>query len=62
MMGQGKEICDIPELFIITVVLIASCKLFRNEYISLGGVGLMKTLKRLLAALELLSHDVRLKM
>ena len=56
MIGQGKEICDIPELFIITV--FTSCKLFRNEYISLGGVGLIKTLKSLLAALALLSHEV----
>lgn len=61
-MGQGKEICDIPELFIITVIFITSCKLFKNEYLSLGGVGLIKTLKRLLAALKLLSHDVWLKM
>lgn len=42
MMGQGKEIGDIPELFIITVVFITSCKLFRNEYILLGGVVLIK--------------------
>lgn len=61
MIGQGKEICDIPELFIVTVVSIASCKLFRNKYISLGGVGLIKALKRLLAALELLNCDVWLK-
>lgn len=58
MMGQGKEIRDIPELFIITVAFISSCKLFRNKRISLGGVGLIKTLKRLLAALELLSQDI----
>lgn len=61
MMGQGKEIHDIPELFILTVAFISSCKLFRNKYVSLGGVGLIKTLKRLLAALELLSHDIWLK-
>lgn len=62
MMGKGKEIHDIPELFIKTVVFITSCKLLRNEYISLGGTGLIKTLKRLLAAVELLSRDVQLKM
>lgn len=57
MMGQGKELSDMPELYLITVVFITSYKLFRNEYISLGNLGLTKTLKRLLAVLELLSPD-----
>jgi len=60
-MGKGKEIHDIPELFIKTLVSIASWRLFRNEHISLGGAGLLKTLKSLLAALEVLGHDARLK-
>lgn len=46
-----------PELYLITVVFITSYKLFRNKYISLGNLGLTKTLKRLLAVLELLSPD-----
>lgn len=61
MMVRGKEIRDIPGVFIITVAFITSCKLFRNEYVAVGGVGLIRTLKRLLAALELFSHDVWLK-
>lgn len=57
MMGQGKELSDMPELYLITVVFITSYKLFRNKYISLGNLGLTKTLKRLLAVLELLNPD-----
>lgn len=58
MMGKGKEIPDTSELYIVTVVFITSYKLVRNEHISLGNLGLMKTLKMLLAALELLSPAV----
>lgn len=58
MMGKGKEIPDTSELYIITVVFITSYKLVRNEHVSLGNLGLMKTLKMLLAALELLSSAV----
>lgn len=58
MMGKGKEIPDTSELYIITVVFITGYKLARNEHVSLGNLGLMKTLKMLLAALELLSSAV----
>lgn len=49
---------DTSELYIITVVFITSYKLARNEHVSLGNLGLMKTLKMLLAALELLNSAV----
>lgn len=58
MIGKGKEMPDTSELYIITVVFITSYKLARNEHVSLGNLGLMKTLKMLLAALELLNSAV----